>query len=225
MEKWKNTEKNIFKFYRRKRHQSVALHKGDAYIYAKLHKRKTRNIRVRKTMNKGNAKNIWWSSMHVSLKLNSQVYINLTRHHWNRIIVELSAKYNDLLYLKCICHTGDKRYAPWKIVWFLFVCLFVCFFSLLCLYDCMLVSVALEHVSLISERHHWSQRCLRSTAKYHFSYTSLPLEKQSFDFEPDAEREEVTVPQLRCNAARIRTHNLTHTSETFYITLSPSLLT
>ena len=50
--------------------------------------------------------------MHVRLKLNSQVYVNLTRHNWNRIIVELSAKYIELLYLKCICHKSDKRYTP-----------------------------------------------------------------------------------------------------------------
>ena len=50
--------------------------------------------------------------MYVRLKLNSQVYVNLTRYHWNKIIVELSAKYIDLLYLKCICHKRDKRYTP-----------------------------------------------------------------------------------------------------------------
>ena len=50
--------------------------------------------------------------MYVRLKFNSQVYVNLTRYHWNRIIVELSTKYIDLLYLKCICHKRDKRYTP-----------------------------------------------------------------------------------------------------------------
>ena len=89
-------------------------------------------------------KNIWWSSMPVRLKLNSQVYVNLTRYHWNRIIVELSEKYIDLLYLKCICHKSDKRYTPWKIV-----CGFFFFFDLFSLYDCMLVSVVLEHLTPI----------------------------------------------------------------------------
>ena len=54
---------------------------------------------------------------------------------------------------------------------------------------------------------------------------SLPPEKHPFDFTPDPERRGVNVPQLRCNAAGILTHNLTHTSEKFYITMSPSLLT
>ena len=68
--------------------------------------------------------------MHLRLKLNSQVYVNLTRYHLNRIIVELSAKCIDLLYLTRICHKSDKRYTPWKIVCGVFFCLF-------CLYDCM----------------------------------------------------------------------------------------
>ena len=67
----------------------------------------------------------------------------------------------------------------------------------------MLVSVALEHVSLIQERYKWSERCLRSPANFHLSYTSPPPEKHSFDFTPDHERREVNVPQLRCNAAGI----------------------
>ena len=50
--------------------------------------------------------------MHVRLKLNSQVYVNLTRHHWDKIILELSALYIDLIYLKCIYHKSDNRYTP-----------------------------------------------------------------------------------------------------------------
>ena len=70
--------------------------------------------------------------MYVRLKFNSQVYVNLTRYHWNRIIVELSAKYIDLLYLKCICHKRDKRdILPERFcVFFMvcFVCMIVCWF-------------------------------------------------------------------------------------------------
>ena len=79
-----------------------------------------------KTMNKAMLKNIWWASMYVRLKLNSQVYVNLTRHHWDRIIVELSAKYIDLLYLKCRCDKSDNIYTPWNIVCGFFVFVF-CF--------------------------------------------------------------------------------------------------
>ena len=50
--------------------------------------------------------------MHVRLKLNSQVYVNLTRYHWTRIIVELSSKCIDLLYLKRISQKRDKKYTP-----------------------------------------------------------------------------------------------------------------
>ena len=75
--------------------------------------------------------------MHVRFKLNSQVYVNLTRYHWNRIIVELSAKYIDLLYLKRICHNRDKRYTPWKILcvfWFVFIFYFLGFVLFVWLY-------------------------------------------------------------------------------------------
>ena len=86
--------------------------------------------------------------MHVRLKLNSQVYVNLARYHLNRIIVELSAKCIDLLYLKRICHKRDKKTYSLKDSVCVLVFIFI-FGGLFCLYDFMLVFVALEHVSLI----------------------------------------------------------------------------
>ena len=80
--------------------------------------------------------------MHAPLKLISQVYLILTRLiiGIEIIIVEISAKYIDLMYMLYICHESDKMINSVKDLM-----LFIFF----CFYDCMLVYVPLEHVLLI----------------------------------------------------------------------------
>ena len=145
--------------------------------------------------------------MHAPLKLNSQFYL-IETYHWNRIIVEISAKYIDLIYMLYICQKSDKRFSPWKIVVIYFLLRLWLYVGLCPSWACF---TDIRTSPLVIER------CLCSTAKCRVSYLSLLLQQCAFDITPEVERREVNKPQWRCNPAGIRKHSLPRVKRSKYL--------